>query len=95
MPRADCATNDSAITDARARSSRACSSEMSISGSKPHSGAEHRQRRLHVDARVAGAHGERVRLGGRQAGLELAVDQQAPDLLERHLPTSSSMSTPR
>ena len=37
---------------------------------KPHSGAEHRQRRLHVDARVAGAHGERVRLGGRQAGLE-------------------------
>src|SRR5450759_3007492 len=38
-PRADCATNDSAITDARARSSRACSSEMSISSPKPHSGA--------------------------------------------------------
>jgi hypothetical protein len=30
-PRADCATNESAITDTRARSSRACSSEMSIS----------------------------------------------------------------
>ena len=48
-------------------------------------GREHRQRRLDVDARVAGADRERVRLGGRQAGLELAVDEQAPDLLERHL----------
>ena len=38
-PRADCATNDSAITDARARSMRACSSEMSSSWPKPHSGA--------------------------------------------------------
>ena len=46
---------------------------------------EHRQRGLHVDARVAGADRERVRLGGRQARLELAVDEQAPDLLERHL----------
>ena len=46
---------------------------------------EHRQRRLHVDARVAGADRERVRLGGRQAGLERAVDEQAPDLLEGHL----------
>ena len=43
------------------------SSEMSISGSKPHSGAEHRQRGLDVDARVAGADRERVRLGRRQA----------------------------
>ena len=84
-PRADCATKESAITDARASWSRATSSEMSISGSKPHSGAEHRQRRLHVDARVAGADGERVRLGGRQARLEPAVDEQAPHLLERHL----------
>ncbi len=37
-PRADCATNDSAITDTRARSARACSSEMSISWRRPHSG---------------------------------------------------------
>ena len=55
---------------------------MSISCSSPHSGAEHRQRGLEVDARVAGAHGQRVRLGRRQAGLERAVHEQAPDLLE-------------
>ena len=42
---------------------------------------EHRQRRLHVDAMVAGAHGQGVRFGGGQAGLEAAVDEQAPDLL--------------
>ena len=47
-------------------------------------GPEHRQRGLHVDARVPGAHRERVRLGGRKARLERAVDQQPPDLLERH-----------
>ena len=38
-PRADCATKLSAITDARARSSRACSSLMSMSCLKPHCGA--------------------------------------------------------
>ena len=84
MPRADWATKESAITDTRARSSRACSSSMSISAWSPHSGAEHRQRGLEVRARVAGAHRQRVRLGGRHAGLEAAVHQQAPDLLERH-----------
>ena len=84
MPRADCATNESAITDARARSSRACSSEMSMQLAQAPLGGEHRQRRLHVDARVAGAHEQRVRLGGRQARVERAVDEQAPDLLERH-----------
>ena len=45
--------------------------------------AEHRERGLDVDARVAGADRERVRLGGRQPGLERPVDEQAPDLLER------------
>ena len=35
-PRADCATKLSAMTDARARSSRACSSLMSMSCLKPH-----------------------------------------------------------
>ncbi len=38
-PRADCATNDNAITDARASCSRASSSPVSISGLNPHSGA--------------------------------------------------------
>ena len=85
IPRADWATNDSAITDARARLSRASSSEMSISSPKPHCGREHRQRRLDVDARVAGADAQRVRLGGRQPGQQLAVDEQTPDLLERHV----------
>ena len=41
---------------------------MSISSPKPHCGREHRQRRLHVDARVAGADGQRIRLGRRQPG---------------------------
>ena len=45
--------------------------------------AEHRERGLKVHARVAGAHRERVRLGRRQPGLVLAVDQQPPDLLVR------------
>jgi hypothetical protein len=39
VPRADWATNDSAITDARARSSRACSSLMSSSCRMPQAGA--------------------------------------------------------
>ena len=45
---------------------------------------EHRQRRLHVDAGIARAHAQRVRLGRRQTRLQRAVDEQAPDLLERH-----------
>jgi hypothetical protein len=44
---------------------------------------QHGQRGLRVDARVARADGERMRLGGREPGLERAVDEQAPDLLER------------
>ena len=85
VPRADWATKVSAITEARARSSRACSSAMSISGCKPHSGAEHRQRSLDVDARVA-ASGRSAACGsaGGRPGSKRAVDEQAPDLLERH-----------
>ena len=29
-------------------------------------------------------HAERMRLGGRQSRLQLTVDEQSPDLLERH-----------
>ncbi|OPZ52618.1 MAG: hypothetical protein BWY91_02244 [bacterium ADurb.BinA028] len=43
------------------------------------------QRRLHVDADVAGVDRQRERLGGRQARLERAVDKQPPYLAERHL----------
>ena len=39
---------------------------------------QHRQRALHVDADVAGMDGDGERLGRRQAGVERAVDQQAP-----------------
>ena len=46
---------------------------------------EHRERRLEVHARVAGAHRQRVRLGRRQAGVVVAVDEQSPDLLVRHV----------
>ena len=52
----------------------------------PPLGPEHRQRGLEVDARVAGADRERMRLGRREAGLVAAVDQEPPDLLERHAP---------
>jgi len=55
---------------------------------RPHAplGAQHRQAALHVHARVAAAYGERPRLRGRKTGLQGAVDQQAPDLLERDDP---------
>ena len=46
---------------------------------------EHRQRGLHVDADVAGVHRQRERLGRRQAGVELVVDEQAPHVAERDL----------
>ena len=44
-------------------------------------GREHRERRLHVHAVIARAHGQRVRFGRRQARFEAPVDEQAPDLL--------------
>ena len=83
-PRADWATNESAITDARARSVRACSSDDVDQLLEPPFGRQLAERGLHVHARVAGADRERVRLGGRQAGQERAVHQQSPDLLEGH-----------
>ena len=47
---------------------------------------EHRDGGLHVDADVAGVDRDVVRLGRRQAGVVGAVDQQAPDVLERDAP---------
>src|SRR5690606_41630849 len=40
---------------------------------------------LHVDPYVTGVHGDGERLGGRQAGVEGAVDEQAPDVAEGDL----------
>jgi hypothetical protein len=86
LPRADCATNESAITDARARSSRACASSMSISARKPHSGPSIAS----ADWTSTRASPERIasslRLGRRQARLRSAVDEQTPDVLERRAP---------
>jgi hypothetical protein len=74
------------ITEMRARSSRISSSPMSSICCRPQAGREHRDGRLHVDPDVAGVHRQRERLGRRQAGVELPVDQQAPDVAEAHLP---------
>ena len=85
-PRADWAMNDSAITDARARSSRACAVvDVQQRPEAPHR-SQLGQRALHVDADVAGVHGQRERLGRRQPGVELVVHEQAPHVAEGHPP---------
>ena len=66
-PRADCATKDRAMTDARARSSRACSSEMSMSGRKPHSGASVASAACTSTRWSPERTSQRMRLGGREA----------------------------
>ena len=48
---------------------------------KPHSGASIASADCTSTRVVARAHGQRVRFGGGQAGFEVPVDQQAPDLL--------------
>ena len=54
----------------------------------PHAerGREHRDGGLDVGAYVAGVDRDVVGLGRRETGFELAVDEQAPDLLERDPP---------
>ena len=77
-PRADWATNDSAITEARARSSRTCSVvDVEQLLQAPERG-EHGEGALHIDADVAGMHRDGERLGGRQARVERPIDEQAP-----------------
>ena len=66
------------MTEARARSSRACASSMSISAPEAPLGAEQRQRGLDVDARVARAEVQRMRLGRRQARLEARRRRAGP-----------------
>ena len=67
MPRADCATKDSAITDARARLSRASLGLDVEQLPEAPRRRQHRQRALHVDPDVAGVHRQREGLGRRQA----------------------------
>ena len=72
------------MTEARARLSRASLVGDVDQLAEAPLGREHRQRRLHVDARVA-ASGRSAACGsaGGRPGSKRAVDQQAPDLLER------------
>ena len=95
IPRADWATNDSAITDARARLSRASSSEMSISWPKPHCGAS-----------IASADWTSTRgspectvrafgSAGGSPGSSVPSTSRPQTCSNGTLPTSSSMSTPR
>ena len=69
------------------------SSLMSSSGGSPTRG-ELGQCRLDVDADVAGVHRERERLGRRQAGVELVVDEPQTWPNDTR-PTRSLMSTPQ
>src|SRR5437764_8128939 len=95
IPRADCATNDSAITDARARLSRASSSGMSISSRKPHCGpsiasADCTSTRGSPEWTVSGWGS-----AGGIPGSSLPSTSSPQTCSNGTFPTSSSMSTPR
>ena len=81
--RADWATTESIVAETRARSSRACSSEMSMSFCRSHSPERCAVDRLHVGGRVAREVTRGVGRGRLQAGLRVVVDEESPDLLER------------
>ncbi len=51
---------------------------------QPPRGSQHRDRRLHVDAHVAGVDRDGERLGRGESGVELVVDEQAPHVAEGH-----------
>ena len=95
IPRADWATNESAITDARARLSRASSSEMSISCPKPHCGASI------ASADCTSTRGSPERTvsecgsAGGNPGRSSPSTSRPQTCSNGTLPTSSSMSTPR
>jgi hypothetical protein len=95
VPRADCATNDSAITDARARSARASPSEMSMSGRRPHSGASM------ASAAWTSTRGsaERIASGcgsaGGRPGSSVPSTSSPQTCSNGTVPTRSSMSMPR
>ena len=94
-PRADCATNDSAITDARASWSRAVASSTSISWWKPHSGASI-AKALCTSTRGSP---ERAVSGygsaGGRPGTYVPSTSRPHTCSNGTAPTSSSMSTPR
>ncbi len=95
VPRADCATNDIAMTDTWARFSRAVSSSMSSSGWRPHAGASI----AIADCTSTRTSPECTGIGNGSAGgspglnsLSTSRPQTWPNDTR---PTRSSMSTPR
>ena len=94
-PRADWATNERAITDARARSVRAWASEMSISWRSPHSGASC------ASAACTSTRGSPLRMpsgcgsAGGRPGRNAPSTSSPQTCSNGTVPTRSSMSTPR
>ena len=79
-PRADWATKDSAITDALARSSLACSSLMSRSWCMPQAGASIASALCTSTRMSPECTGIGYGSAGGRPGRELVVDQQPPDV---------------
>src|SRR3954454_16027584 len=95
MPRADCATNDIAVTETRARSSRHCTSSMSSSCCSPHVGASIAIA-LSTSTRMSPeCTGTGNGSAGGSPGLNLPSTSSPHTLPKLTRPTSSSMSTPR
>ena len=82
-PRADCATNDSVAAEMPGEVLAGLLVVDVDQLAEAPVGGEHRERSLDVDAHHAAANRQRVGWRRRQARLEGAVHQQAPDLLER------------
>ena len=82
-PRAACATIESAAAESRARSSRACSAEMSTSWRRPHFGPSVASPAWRSAITEPLGSCSSIRSAGGIPGSRLAVDEQAPDLLER------------
>ena len=94
-PRADWATYDSAITDARARSSRARSASMSSSGRSPHAGASIASALCTSTRTSPECTGNGNGSAGGSPGFTLLSTSSPHTLPNDICPTRSSMSTPR
>ena len=81
--RARTAPRSSSPSPRHARGSRGRCRHRCRAGAKTPGQGQHGDGRLHVHPHVTGVHRDGERLGGRQAGVELVVDQQSPDVAER------------
>ncbi len=94
-PRADCATNDIAVTEMRARSSRACASSMSVNCSSPQYGAIIAIALCTSTRMSPECTGIGNGSAGGRPGLNLPSTSRPHTLPKAILPTRSSISTPR